>query len=96
MPAAKRYGRQHRERAAKAKAKTKRVNWRKAAIKLAKCCVFALAADKHLGRGSGTSINLKTRETRRWQEQFFDALDTIGVVYDREAYYKQPAHQRRA
>ncbi len=77
--------------------KTKRVNWRKAAIELASCVIFALKFDKHLGRGTGIVMNLKTMEPQGpWQEKFFDALELIGVSYDRKKYYSMKEHKRRA
>lgn len=80
--------------------KPKRVNWRKAAIELASCAVFTLQTSKHLGRGSGVMMSVdkatgKTVIGGRWEEKFFNALDTIGVVYDRKAYYAKDAKSRR-
>lgn len=78
------------------KTKNKRVNWRKAALDLASCATFTLAHYKHLGRGSGQVIDLKTREMKGpWQDKFFDALDAIGAVYDREAYYAERSKRGR-
>jgi hypothetical protein len=69
---------------------------KKATTALASCVVFALKFDKHIGRGSGMVVNLKTMETvGPWQEKFFDALDMVGVCYDRKAYYKKKEHKRR-
>jgi hypothetical protein len=69
---------------------------RKATIALASCVDFALKFDKHLGRGSGMMVNLKTMESiGPWQEKFFDALDMVGICYDRKAYYKKKEHKRR-
>jgi hypothetical protein len=70
---------------------------REATTALASCAVFALQFDKHLGRGSGLVINLKTgKNVGPWQDKFFDALEKVGIKYDREAYYKSKAHRRRA
>jgi hypothetical protein len=70
------------------KKKTKRVNWKKAAIALARCAQFTIGFSKHLGKGTGALVNTKTgRSEGPWEEKFFDALDMVGVVYDRKAYY---------
>ncbi len=79
-----------------AKKRSPRVKWREAAITLARCVLFTLKFDKELGRGSGTMIDLKTGKTTPWQEQFFDALDGIGYVCDRKAYYQEKKHRRRS
>lgn len=77
-------------------APTRRVNWKKAAIALASCVDFALRFDKHLGRGSGQVIDLKTMKSKGpWQERFFDALELVGLVYDRKGYYEAKEHKRR-
>jgi hypothetical protein len=77
--------------------KSKHVNWKKAALELATCVDFALRYHKHLGRGSGIMINLKTMkpEGKRWQERFFDAMSMIGIEYDRDGYYKNLDKGRR-
>lgn len=80
----------------KQKRKTKRVNWKKSAIALARCVVFTLKFDKHLGRGSGQMVELKTGKSQPWQEPFFDALDGIGYLIDRDAYYRSKEHKRRS
>jgi hypothetical protein len=79
------------------KKKHKRINWKAAAIELANCVIFAIKFDKHMGRGNGEVINLKTMKPMGpWQEKFFDALDSIGYVIDRKAYYASKEHKRRA
>lgn len=66
------------------------------ATALARCVDFALRFDKHLGRGSGLMIDLKTKKIRGpWQEQFFDALEMVGIKYDRKGYYASKEHKRR-
>ena len=76
-----------------------RINWRQSAIELASCAVFTLQTGKHLGRGSGVICkrdkNGKMVSVERWEEKFFDALETIGVVYDRKAYYAKADGKRR-
>ena len=79
--------------------KAPRVNWRKAAVELASCAVFTLRTGRHLGKGSGITMSVdkktgKMMPGRRWEEKFFDALDTIGVVYDRNAYYARDKRVR--
>jgi hypothetical protein len=80
-------------------AKSRRIAWKAAALALAKCAVFALKFDKHLGRGSGVVVDLKNGGAKSmgpWQDMFFDALEGIGVCYDRKKYYADRAHRRRA
>jgi hypothetical protein len=63
-----------------------------AATALARCAVTTLQSDGKIGVGSGMTISVdpKTKEkrVRHWSTQFFDALDMVGIVYDREAYLK--------
>lgn len=72
---------------------------RKAAVALARCVNFALKFDKHLGRGSGLVMTFEAGKPPKndgpWQEMFFDALEMVGIGYDRKAYYKAKAHKRR-
>lgn len=55
---------------------------------LASCVVFAVS---HFGRKNhGMMITLggpNRGKVQPWQDQFFDALDAVGLVYDRDAYY---------
>lgn len=77
------------------KKRSPRVNWRQAAIALAKYTLFALNHHKHLGRGTGQMIDLKTmKPLGPWQEQFFDALALIGFEADRAKYYRD--HYKRS
>lgn len=62
---------------------------RKATVALANCAVLTLASNGKLGAGSGMTINLKTREVRHWSTQFFDALDMVGISYDRDKYFEK-------
>jgi len=79
--------------------KPKRVNWRAAAIELARCATFALKFGDHLRRGSGVVVDLKNGGAKSmgpWQDMFFDALELIGVEYDRKKYYASKEHRRLA
>lgn len=74
------------------KRKSKRVQWKKAAIALAHCAQFAIRYRKHLGSGTGVRVHIhpktgKPENKGPWEDMFFDALDQVGVVYDRKAYY---------
>jgi len=62
---------------------------RKATWALANCAVLTLASNGKLGAGSGMTIDLKTREISHWSTQFFDALDMVGISYDRDAYFEK-------
>lgn len=67
--------------------RAKRVNWKKAALALANCAVLTLQSKGRLGVGSGMMIDLKTRHVERWEIKFFDALDLVGIEYDRDRYF---------
>jgi hypothetical protein len=79
-----------------------RVRWRQAALDLARCCIFALKFDKHMARGNGQVVKLVPGKPPEpigpWQDKFFDALDAIGLVLDRKAYYAacEPGRRRLA
>lgn len=53
-----------------------------------------MASRGKLGAGSGMTIDLKTRKVRHWSTQFFDALDMVGIVYDRDKYFEKPKRKR--
>lgn len=59
---------------------------RAATVALAKCANLVLASGGTLG---GMTIDLKTKKAEHWSTMFFDALDMIGIKYDRDAYLKQ-------
>lgn len=67
---------------------------RKATVALANCAVLTLGSNGRIGAGSGMTINLKTREVKHWSAQFFDALDMIGIVYDRDKYFEKKKRKR--
>jgi len=67
---------------------------RKATVALANCAILTLASKGKLGAGSGMTINLKTKQVRHWSAQFFDALDMVGIVYDRDKYFEKPKRKR--
>ncbi len=68
---------------------------RKILVDLASCAAFTLDNYKHLSRGSGLVINLKTKEPLGpWQDKFFNALDAVGIVYDRKKYFANVAKRR--
>jgi hypothetical protein len=62
---------------------------RKATVALANCAVLTLGSNGKIGAGSGMMIDLKTKEIRHWSTQFFDALDMVGISYDREKYFEK-------
>jgi hypothetical protein len=62
---------------------------RKATVALANCAVLTLASGGKVGAGSGMTIDLKTREIKHWSTQYFDALDMVGISYDREKYFEK-------
>ena len=60
---------------------------KKATIALAKCVKFTLDTGGKPGVGSGMLYNRETKQVTHWETDFFDALDLIGIEYDREAYF---------
>jgi hypothetical protein len=60
---------------------------KKAASALASCAITTLMSDGKIGAGSGMVFNRKTREVKHWSTQFFDALDMVGIVYDRARFF---------
>ena len=62
---------------------------RKATVALANCAVLTLGSGGKLGAGSGMTIDLKTKEISHWSTQFFDALDMVGIVYDRDKFFEK-------
>jgi len=92
------------EREQRARAKTrgkanKKPFPREATLRLASCAILALDTRGRIGVGSGMLLlrNPKTGKVvlKRWEEGFFDALDAIGVEYDREAYYAKTARKKK-
>jgi hypothetical protein len=67
---------------------------RKATVALANCAVLTLASNGKVGAGSGMTIDLKTKVCRHWSTQYFDALDMVGICYDRDAYFSKPKRKR--
>jgi hypothetical protein len=72
---------------------------REATLRLASCVILALDTRGRIGVGSGMLLlrNPKTGKVvlKRWEEGFFDALDAIGIEYDRDAYYAKTARKKR-
>lgn len=56
---------------------------------LVRCAVLTLNSDGKLGVGSGMLINTKTKKVEHWSTQFFDALDMVGLVYDRKKFFEK-------
>lgn len=75
--------------AKKARTEAEYQELRKATVALANCAVLTLASGGKVGAGSGMTIDLKTREIKHWSTQFFDALDMVGISYDREKYFQK-------
>lgn len=68
---------------------------RKATVALANCAVLTLASNGKVGVGSGMTIDLKTKVVSHWSTQYFDALDMVGIVYDRDKYFEKPKSKRK-
>lgn len=67
---------------------------RKATVALANCAVLTLASGGKVGVGSGMTIDLKTKKVSHWSTQYFDALDMVGISYDRDKYFEKPKRKR--
>lgn len=67
---------------------------RKATVALANCAVLTLASGGKVGVGSGMTIDLKTQKVSHWSTQYFDALDMVGISYDRDKYFEKPKRKR--
>jgi len=55
-------------------------------VELANCAVLVLQTRGKLGVGSGMIFNGKTKKLVHWTTRFFDALDAVGISYDRDVY----------
>jgi hypothetical protein len=62
---------------------------RQMTVALAKCAVLTLDSKGRIGQGSGMTLNRKTGVVSRWELQFFDALDAVGIKYDRDKYFEK-------
>jgi len=64
-------------------------------VALARCADLTLKSDGKLGVGSGMMLNRSTGTAAHWSTQFFDALDAVGIVYDREKFFEKPSKKRK-
>lgn len=62
---------------------------------LGTCVVWALKYMKPTGIGEGLVVTMSTGETQEWTEKFMDALDKVGYVVDRKAYYANKDKKKR-
>ncbi len=60
---------------------------RQKTVALVRCVVLTLDTRGKIGVGSGMVMDMRTKKIERWETQFFDALDAVGVVYDRDEYF---------
>lgn len=67
---------------------------RQMTVALAKCAILTLQSNGKLGVGSGMVLDLKTKVARHWSAQFFDALDAVGIVYDRKKFFQKKGKKR--
>lgn len=77
------------------KKRSARKSWKKIATDLARCVLFALShakPPKGLVAGQGMRFYKDEKgkhHVEAWEIQFFDALDAIGYVIDRDDFYKK-------
>lgn len=85
------------KRAQTSRGRTKRVNYKEAAIELGKCAVFALKfLDTKHGGGMRMLINADgTRSVAPWPDTFMAALEKIGYGVDRDAFWKMRGERKR-
>jgi hypothetical protein len=67
---------------------------KKATTALAKCALLTLQSNGKVGVGSGMVIDLKTKKVEHWSTQFFDALDMVGLTYDRTKFFEKKGKRR--
>lgn len=60
---------------------------------LAHCCVLVLQTRGKLGVGSGMIMH-KDKTVTHWTTRFFDALDAVGISYDRDVYLNHGKKKR--
>ena len=68
-------------------------DWRKAALKLAKCVVATIQTGGKIGMGSGMVMKVVDgkRTVDRWDKDFIEALDFIGLkMVDKKPKPKKP------
>lgn len=67
-------------------------------VELANCCVLVLQTRGKLGVGSGMIMSkgksLTDRTIVHWTTRFFDALDAVGISYDRDVYLNKGKKKR--
>jgi hypothetical protein len=66
-----------------------------ATVALAKCVILTLNSRGRVGVGSGMTIDLKTKKIERWETAFFDALEMVGICYNRDSYYEHKSKKRK-
>jgi hypothetical protein len=67
---------------------------KKATIALAKCVNLTLQSRGKIGVGSGMMIDTRTKKIEHWSTQFFDAMELIGIKYDRAAFFQKKGKKR--
>lgn len=65
-------------------------------IALANCAILTLASKGKLGVGSGMILDRKTGVARHWSTSFFDALDDVGIVYNRDKFFAKPKRKPKS
>lgn len=63
---------------------------------LAECVAFSLRCLQAGRSGAGVMFDMATGKVKVWQHDFMDALEKIGIVVDRKAYFEgqKPAASR--
>jgi hypothetical protein len=62
---------------------------RKAAVALARCVNLTLQTRGQVGKGSGMLFDSETKTVEHWSTQFFDAMEMIGITYDRDQFFEK-------
>ena len=73
-------------------------DWRKAALKLAKCVVATIQTGGKIGMGSGMVMKVEDgkKTIERWDKDFVEALDFIGLkVVDKKKSTPKPIPKRK-
>ena len=62
---------------------------------LAKCVNLTLQTRGKLGVGTGMMYDRKTKTVEHWSTQFFDAMELIGIKYDRDEFFAKPKKSKK-
>jgi hypothetical protein len=68
---------------------------KKATVALAACVNATLQTRGKIGMGTGMVFDRKTKKVEHWSTQFFDAMELVGIKYDREEFFAKPKKPKK-